>query len=341
MVAPVLAIVAIVAASAASAASAGPSPAPGTAIAADVTAGTPREQAPPLPGTILGWRRKGSGPTGDLLTLRPDGSNVRVVASGIAAAGAAFSPDGRRIAFAKDGDVFVMPATGGAARRVVSDRHDSSAPAWSPNGRYLAYSSRDADSGRADIFRVTVDSPAGSVVRLTSAALDPATNCPVVSGGLPMHFATPAWEPKGRFIAAVAWCGYYDDAYQTLVYLAPRGNRIYRAFAYPARRGLEPSDPEWSPDGSRIAWTNEAPYDHLGYASVHVMATDGDGRRQLVPMKDWDDEANASAGAVWAPTGQHIAYNSGGRVDELRISTAAGTKRWRVVTGIAALDWKS
>ena len=50
----------------------------------------------------------------------------------------AVSPDGRQIAFAALGDLWLMPVDG-APRRLTSDPALDTAPAWSPDGQSLAY----------------------------------------------------------------------------------------------------------------------------------------------------------------------------------------------------------
>src|SRR5439155_25745197 len=50
------------------------------------------------------------------------------------------SPDGRQVAFAAVGDLWVMPI-GGAPQRVTRDASLDTDPAWSRDGRSLAYSS--------------------------------------------------------------------------------------------------------------------------------------------------------------------------------------------------------
>ena len=59
----------------------------------------------------------------------------------------AWSPDGRRIAFTRhfagaSGAVHVMPAGGGAARRVTPAMFDAIDPAWSPDGSRIAFVAR-------------------------------------------------------------------------------------------------------------------------------------------------------------------------------------------------------
>lgn len=52
-----------------------------------------------------------------------------------------WSPDGAQIAFFSDGAVYVMPALGGAPRKIISGAANRSAysPCWSPDGNRIAY----------------------------------------------------------------------------------------------------------------------------------------------------------------------------------------------------------
>src|SRR5579864_4068942 len=77
----------------------------------------------------------------------------------------ALSPDGKQVAFAALGDLWVMPI-GGAPRRVTHDRYVEMDPAWSPDGRLLAFSSDR--SGTMDLW--VHDMQSGVERRLASDA---------------------------------------------------------------------------------------------------------------------------------------------------------------------------
>ena len=74
------------------------------------------------------------------------------------------SPDGTQIAFAFEGNLFVVPAGGGVARLLVANGHHSFAPVWSADGRRIAYAS-DVH-GNFDVF--VVDALGGPSRRLTT-----------------------------------------------------------------------------------------------------------------------------------------------------------------------------
>lgn len=65
----------------------------------------------------------------------------------------AISPDGTEIVFSYHGNLFVVPSAGGRARQVTSDPGYDSYPAWSPDGKLIAFSSDRL--GGFDVFLVS------------------------------------------------------------------------------------------------------------------------------------------------------------------------------------------
>lgn len=122
-----------------------------------------------------------------------------------------WSPDGRAIAFLSyrerdrhdllfAGDVWVVPAEGGAARRVTRSRGPVNQLAWSPDGRWIAYSGHEhgyRDFARTvHLFVVPAD---GGEPRNLTASLDRPVIGPLVPAANLL-----AWSPDGRGVRFVA-----------------------------------------------------------------------------------------------------------------------------------------
>lgn len=84
----------------------------------------------------------------------------------------ASSPDGRQIAFSLHGSIWIVGAEGGEARELVTGPKYYSAPAWSPDGRWIVYT---ADDGGKTIELGVLEVATGETRSLTTdgAALDP------------------------------------------------------------------------------------------------------------------------------------------------------------------------
>ena len=88
----------------------------------------------------------------------------------------AWHPDGARIAFVagvprgpRGGRVWIVGREGGTAEPLTPEGTEAFAPAFSANGRRLAFFARDA-SGLMQVWRLDLDGRAGAPVRLTSHA---------------------------------------------------------------------------------------------------------------------------------------------------------------------------
>lgn len=143
--------------------------------------------------------------------------------------------------------LWVMSADG-SGQRALKAGHTPSAPAWSPDGRRIAFEADDRDTYR-DLYVINADG--SGLRRLTRHRVDS---------------VRPVWSPDGREIAADE---YYDGTYAIWVVNANGGGerRVTPGWRF--------TGPAWSRDGRRITFT------HIDSGAVYVVNRDGSGRRVL------------------------------------------------------------
>lgn len=191
----------------------------------------------------------------------------------------AISPDAREIAFVSGGDIWTVPADGGEARLLVAHPANESRPLYSPDGRYLAFTS--SRTGNGDVYVLTLAT--GDLKRLT---WDDGSD------------RADSWSPDSRFV-------YFSSSAQDISGM----NDIYRVsidggtpMPVTADRYLSEFFAAPSPDGKSIAfaargvgagqWWRHG-HSHLdeseiwllrtGAAPEYQRLTEG-GARQLWPM---------------------------------------------------------
>jgi Tol biopolymer transport system component len=95
----------------------------------------------------------------------------------------ALSPDGKRIVFEALNQLWILESTGGRPQQITTDSYYKQSPAWSPDGRTIAFSSDKA--GTADIY--TMDVATRTERRITK--FDDSAEI------------SPVWSPDGTQIA--------------------------------------------------------------------------------------------------------------------------------------------
>ncbi len=122
---------------------------------------------------------------------------------------AAFSPDGKSVAFVRSvddshGAVWVVPAAGGEARRLTSDDLGAAYPRWSPDGKQILFSGRWSAGVEDHALRV-VQAAGGEARRLFKHEATPwELEADWSPDGSQIVFTvyTPGWDHNELWIAA-------------------------------------------------------------------------------------------------------------------------------------------
>lgn len=151
----------------------------------------------------------------------------------------ALSPDAKRIVFDLQGVLYTMPASGGAATPITDALYDARQPAWSPDGKWIAF-----QSNRDGHFRIWLIAPDGSQAHPISKELYEARE--------------PAWSPDGKWLAFTS----NRDGKFDIWALGMADGSVRKLSAGPGGN----SRASWSPDGSRIAYVS----DRMGATGIYV-----------------------------------------------------------------------
>jgi Tol biopolymer transport system component len=200
------------------------------------------------------------------------------------------SPDGEHVAFVALNDLWVM-RIGQPPRRITNDSAYQVDPAWSPDGRYLAYSSDKA--GTQDLY--IHDMQTGTDCQVTSR--DDA----VVSA---------AWSPDGSQIA------FQNQNGATLtveVDIDERGKGVETGEIYQVMGPLfAPGKPTWSADGTTLAMAALHQYsDRFREGTSQILTVDVDTGEEhyYPPGSEFESIATrANDGPVWSPDGRWMAF---------------------------------
>ena len=178
---------------------------------------------------------------------------------------------------------------------VITSREPIMSPAWSPDGRKLAYVS--FENKRAAIF----------VQNLASGARDKISEAPGINGA-------PAWSPDGGQLAMTLSKDGNPD-----IYVMSLTSRTLRKVTDSSSIDTEPT---WSRDGRSIVFTS----DRGGKPQLYMASAAGGAAQRLT----YDGDYNARG--VFSPDGKSIAmvHGSGG---DYRIAVMdMASKRLRVLT---------
>jgi dipeptidyl aminopeptidase/acylaminoacyl peptidase len=202
---------------------------------------------------------------------RPDGSRRRALTRRFGYRNVAWSRQGDKLAFTRMGrSLFVVGARGGSPRRLFSASVDVSDLAWAPSGAELAFASYGLSGEDATIHRVALD---GSSRELGSG----------------WHVS---WSAAG-------WLAYErGDG----LYLTRAGSAEERRLVPFRQRSIDfvyddifPRRYSWSPDGKRIAF--------MRGGRIHVARAAGGEARPITPR--------GACCPQWSPDGRWVAFARG------------------------------
>lgn len=220
----------------------------------------------------------------------------------------AFSPDGKQVAFAWNGekednfDIYVKLVGAGAPLQLTKNPADERSPAWSPDGRYIAFC-----RGPIDHTEIWVIPALGGAER----KLGESAWC----GGL-------SWSPDGKSLALV------DTAPQrpSSIFLLAVETGAKRRLTSPPNGSVGDSAPRFSPDGETLAFTRAT----SGLVSqLYALSVTADGGPRGEPRRLIFDDRQVN-GLDWTADGRRIVFSQ--EVPELWMIPASGGTPERLAT---------
>src|SRR4029077_3609805 len=189
------------------------------------------------------------------------------------------APDGTRVAFAALGDLWLMPV-GGSAERLTHDAALDTDPAWSADGRSLAYST-DRDGVMNIWVRDLQSRTDRQLTHLKAAAMQ------------------ASWSPDGSRIA-------FSDPEGQIQIVDVMSGAVTRAHEHLNEAGRA----SWSPDGRALIVSSLKVYStrfREGTNQVLRISLDGQPDRWFDPMPHKSIGMREDYGPIWSPDGTQMA----------------------------------
>lgn len=184
--------------------------------------------------------------------------------------------------------IYVVGADGGSMRRLTNTANvEDVAPAWSPDGRRIAFG---RNAGRAGWRLYSMDG-AGRHQRAITGSMSLASD--------------PSWSPDGRRLAFSWMPRRLPRMFAQQVAVVHADGRGFRVLTQYARFKGGTGHPAWSPDGNTILFSGRVSDRADARSDVWAVRPSGTGLRRVVA--DGGD-------AAWSPDGRAIAFSRRGDI---------------------------
>jgi dipeptidyl aminopeptidase/acylaminoacyl peptidase len=240
----------------------------------------------------------------------------------------AFSPCGNKLAFARDGQLFVQDLHTGQLWQVTEIEGEGAslgAWRWSPDGKQFVYTVR-AGAGR----KLLLPNYAGRLVTANGFPRtlpgDPPTEAKIyvipAAGGTPLAmepgpwgekalaFGAPRWSPDSRWLLRTAVHPSLKHA--AILVNDPVGGKARVVAEDKDAAWVEPFFAAWSPDSSRILFSSERD----GWSHLYIVSKDGGEPRQIT-RGAWQVDNDRSFGhePQWAGDSVYFASTEAGTAE--------------------------
>ncbi len=268
------------------------------------------------------------------------------------------SPDGSRIAFAALGDLWLLESGTTHPKRLTDDTALDADPVFSPDGQSIIFTSDRRESGTMDLCaidlrtgqRQVLESP-GESVSLPNFAADGARIAYFVADSANWHSRTlhildlrtgqvrsraepffhpsrASWSPDGKHLvvsALEASSGRFRKGWSE-IYLIDASDLSGRFLEPMPGQSLgvrAANGPEWSPDGSRLAFVMDG--------SLWTWTVSRDGEPAGPPLRLTNELADSIS---WTRDGRDIVYLSNGKLSRVNVQDGSITRieldlKWR------------